>query len=202
MKTKLIKDKIISAILFLMLINCILTKGQELSGKNNFVALNSSTSNLINENINSKKVAYNHYLLGVQKDNEGDYKTALEELSLAIKLNEFFSEAFDERGIVYTKLIMYKKALRDFNKAIELNLNFSEAYNHRGIVYYCLEEFGKAIADYNHALQLDPKYAKVYFNRGIVKLVLDDDKGAFDDIKKASDMNLKEAIDYLSKETL
>jgi tetratricopeptide (TPR) repeat protein len=197
MKTNLLTVKVISAILFSNLVNSSLIKGQEFCRMNNFNSINSKI-----ENTDSNKDAYEHYLKGTQRDSEGDYKSAIREFSEAIELDRFFSEAYDKRGMEYTKLIMYKKALKDFNMSIELKANCSETYNHRGIVYYCMEEFGKAIADYNRALQLDPKYAKVYFNRGIVKLVLDDDKGAFDDIKKASDMNLKEAIDYLSKETL
>jgi tetratricopeptide (TPR) repeat protein len=145
----------------------------------------------------SDTTACTYFKLGMQFDINGDYESAIEEYDKAISHNTNFAEAFDRRGISYTKLIKYKRALKDFNKAIELKNSFTDAYSHRGIVYYCLGEFENAIADYDRALELNPNYAKAYYNRGIVKLILDDEPGAIEDIRIASDMNVGEAFEYL-----
>jgi Tetratricopeptide repeat. len=145
----------------------------------------------------SDTIAYAHFLSGIQFDADGDYESAIEEYSEAIKYDIHFAVAYDRRGIDYTMLIKYRKALKDFNKAIELKSNFTDAYSHRGIVNYCLRDFVNAIADYNKALNIDPKYDKAYYNRGIVKFLLDDENGAIADIRIASEMNNSEAMDYL-----
>jgi tetratricopeptide (TPR) repeat protein len=159
-----------------------------LQGINNSTPYNSLVDNTVSS----------HYNAGILKDAEGDLEHAVIEFSAAIKLDPKFADAYDKRGIAYTKMIKYQKALKDFNKAIEIKNDFSEAYNHRGIVYYCLQEFEKSIQDYNKAIELKPDYDKVYYNRGIVELVLDDESGAFTDFSKASSMNNKEAKDYIS----
>jgi tetratricopeptide (TPR) repeat protein len=142
--------------------------------------------------------ASDYLICGMQYDDAGNYKAAIEAYTRAIEMDPDFAEAFDKRGISYTKILMYRKALKDFSKAIDLKKNNAEAFNHIGIIFYCLGEFEKSIAAYNKALEIDPNYAKVYFNRGIVELVIDNEQEAISDIKMASNLNVKEASDYLS----
>jgi tetratricopeptide (TPR) repeat protein len=141
--------------------------------------------------------AYSFYLAGIKFDSDSDYESAIKELNEAIRLDKNFAEAYDKRGVVYTKMLMFGKALKDLSKAIELKKDFSEAYNHRGIVFYCLLEYNKSLSDYNKALLFDPNFAKAYYNRGIVKLSINDDNGAIADFRIASEMKFAKATDYL-----
>jgi tetratricopeptide (TPR) repeat protein len=155
-----------------------------------------------NEQINlicaTNQYAFGFLTCGMEYDEAGDYEIAVEMYTRAIELDPAYAEAYDKRGISFTKMLMYRKALKDFSKAIELKENYADAYNHRGIIYYCMGEFWKSITEYNKAIEIDPSIAKAYFNRGIVKLVTDDEPGALLDMKMASDLRDKDASDYLS----
>lgn len=146
--------------------------------------------------------AFIHFCAGVQYDVDEDYENAISEFSKAIQFDPKFAEAYDRRAVVYTKMIKYRKAMNDLTKALELQPNNSDFLNHRGILYYCLQKYSNALEDYTKALENNPSYAKVYYNRGIVKLVLDDEIGAYADIKTASNLNFKEATDYLHNNEL
>lgn len=149
----------------------------------------------------SQKV-YSCYLSGIIFDSDSNYESAIKEFNMAIKLDKNFAEAYDKRGVVYTKLLMFDKALKDLSKAIELNKDFSVAYNHRGIVYYCLMEYNKSLTDYNEALTINSNFAKAYYNRAIVKLLINDINGAISDFRMASNMKFGKATNYLEQNSI
>ncbi len=96
---------------------------------------------------------------------------AIEDYNKAIRLkpgNIEASEAYNNRGNVYTKLGQYQMAIEDYNKAIRLKPDYAYAYNDRGIVYGELSQYQRAIEDFNTAIGLKPDYAKAYNNRALV----------------------------------
>ena len=198
MKTIKLIGPISFAITVLMICNIVKADGKNTTLDTLCLSGSKNSCNTYTENQN----AYLHYLAGIKFDSDSDYEDAIKEFSQALKLDKNFSEAYDKRGVVFTKMLMFGKALKDLSKAIELNSNFSEAFNHRGIVYYCLLEYKKSLADYNKAITLDPSYAKVYYNRGIVKLLINDDNGAINDFRTASDMKFDKATDYLRNNSI
>jgi tetratricopeptide (TPR) repeat protein/S1-C subfamily serine protease len=61
---------------------------------------------------------------------------ASSDLTIAIKLNPLFAEAYNRRGTVYMDLNQTEKAFVDFNNAIAINPQYAEAYDSRGEAYY------------------------------------------------------------------
>jgi tetratricopeptide (TPR) repeat protein len=64
-----------------------------------------------------------------------EYQLAIEDFNKVISLKPDYIKAYNNRGIVYTKLGLHQKAIDDFNKAISLNPKYADAYNNRAVVY-------------------------------------------------------------------
>ena len=77
------------------------------------------------------------------------------------------SEAWRERGIIWTQKKEYDKAIADFNETIRLAPNDVIAYFNRGTAWLVKEVYESAIADFNEAIRLNPKFGRAYGNRGI-----------------------------------
>jgi Flp pilus assembly protein TadD len=152
------------------------------------------TESVINANI--------HYMLAQQLQDSSDYSGAINEINRSIELNPGKAELYDFRGILYTKLIKYNKAIKDFNEAAKLNPNEYEIYNHRGIVYYLVEDYNNSIKDYSKAIELYNDYGKAYLNRAITELMQNNETDALADMIKASNLNIKEADEFLAKNNL
>lgn len=146
--------------------------------------------------------ALRHFNLAKSFDEAGDYESAIAEYDLAIAFDPNFAQAYNNRGVDYIMLIKYRKALKSLNYAIQLDPQNSEYYNHRGIVYYCTQEFESAIEDFSKAIEIAPNYGNAFYNRGIVLLHLEDEMAASDDIHKAADLEVKEAVRFISENAL
>ncbi len=91
-----------------------------------------------------------------------DYKSALQDISLAINLTEALQiekqpklyELLNRRGNIYVQENQSELAIKDFNKAIEINNTFAGAYNNRGVLYYLRKDEGRACADFAKACDL------------------------------------------------
>ncbi|MFT3739034.1 MAG: tetratricopeptide repeat protein [Breznakibacter sp.] len=83
-----------------------------------------------------------------------DYDLILADLNRAIQIDERFSFAYFNRGIVMCIRKDYEGGLADFGKAIELNPDFAEAYFNRGLTYIFLKQEEKGIADLGKAGEL------------------------------------------------
>lgn len=88
-----------------------------------------------------------------------DYKGAIKDFSVAIKLNPNDADIFVYRGNAKAYLKEYKSAIDDFNKAIEINVNHGEAYYYRGISKCILGLKEDGCWDLNRSLDLDIKEA-------------------------------------------
>ena len=82
------------------------------------------------------------------------FQLALKYLNQAIEVDPKYDDAYDYRGVVYTKLKDYQKALSDFNQAISLNPKFAKAYLDRGKIHYRLNNRQKAKNNWRKAAEL------------------------------------------------
>lgn len=94
----------------------------------------------------------------------GDFDSAIQEFSKAIKLYPELSEAYVHRGITYATQGKIENALSDFNQAITINPDDPEAYFNRGILYYERGELDRAIVDWTQAIDLNPDDNGDYYN--------------------------------------
>ena len=95
-----------------------------------------------------------------------EYRDALKQYDIAIKLNPNNAEAYVLRGDAKYWTSNYESAIRDYDKAISLDPNNSEAYWGRGDAKNALGLYNQALQDYNTVLDLIPSYAKAAQDRG------------------------------------
>ena len=110
-------------------------------------------------------VAIDYYESGWDKAFSEDYAGAIVDLTIAIKSNPNYADAYVARGYAYYDLGKYKSAIADYTTAIRLDPD-AYAYYNRGNAYFDLGEYNTAIADYTTAIRLDPDDADAYNNRG------------------------------------
>lgn len=82
------------------------------------------------------------------KDAKGTGKTS--------KFDKKSANAWNDRGVVYTKVGNYKEAISCFDRAIRINPRLSEVWSNKGIVLHKTKKYGRAMRCFDKALQLNP----------------------------------------------
>lgn len=119
---------------------------------------------------------------------KGEYGTAVDLLSVAIRVDPSDYLNYNERGAAYTYLDKDSEAIKDFSKVIALNPKHFVAYRSRGAAQFRLGKHQEAIADFTKAIQLNDKYARAYRGRGDAYTKLGKTKEAQEDYKKAIEL--------------
>ena len=97
---------------------------------------------------------------------KGEFGTAINCSSEAIRLDPKCETAYYNRGLALSRLGDYGKAIADFSEAIRLDPKDADTCIARGVAYAGENEYDKAIADCNEAIRIEPKSAMAYLNRG------------------------------------
>ena len=148
------------------------------SGQNlNFAIPSRYLTELLTESTPAKPLAEDNrsisaetYLTwGNTKYDLGDYKGAIADYDIAIRLNPDDATAYNSRGIAKSMLGQHFAAIADYDIAIHLNPDDAKAYNNRGNAKYQLGQYFAAIADYDIAIRHNPDHATAYYNRGLAK---------------------------------
>jgi len=105
------------------------------------------------------------YSIGSSLAKAGDYQSAIEEFAKEIEKCPNY-DAYNERGIVFSKMEKYQEATADFTNAIAIDPLRSHAYNNRGIVFVKKKKYDLAIRDFSRAIQINPNDPALYSNRG------------------------------------
>ncbi len=108
------------------------------------------------------------YMRGSAWDSKGEYDSAIEDFTEAIRLKPDASWNYTARGIAWDNKKEYRKAIADYTEAIRLNPDDVAAYNGRGTAWAVKQDYDKAIADLTQVVKLDPKCVDAVFNRGNV----------------------------------
>jgi tetratricopeptide (TPR) repeat protein len=117
------------------------------------------------------------------------YHEAVDDLTVAIRLNPNQASLYDRRGLSYSYSGRHDIAIDDYNRAIELSANPSAMYyNNRGWAYTEIGQMDKALADLNKALEIAPDYVKAFANRGVAYMKLKDYSHAIADFAAASQL--------------
>ena len=103
----------------------------------------------------------------------GDLDLAMADFNQAISRYPGYSDAYNNRALLFYRRGHYDAALEDFNKAIAANPQNPEAYNNRGIVYAKENRFELALRDFNSAILYKKKYFKAYNRRGVDRETLE-----------------------------
>ena len=154
-----------------------------------------------------ESAAYNNR--GIKKGELGDYSGAIDDLTMAIKLNPKREKAYNNLGTIKANKGDHSGAIDDYTMAIKLNPNYVAAYLNRGNSKQKLGDYsgGKddfttaiklnpnyapayvQIGDYTKAIKVNPNYAPAYYFRGNKKQRLKDFSGAIDDYTMAIKLN-------------
>lgn len=94
------------------------------------------------------------YLKGNKVYRKGDFESALNFYSKALKLEPQNAKFYNNRGTVYQQQHNYLAATSDYTKAIELYPRFPQAYRNRGTAYLAQGMYKFAIADWEKACKL------------------------------------------------
>ena len=78
----------------------------------------------------------------------------IQELNEAVHLDPQDNDAYNRRGVTYSRLEQYDRSVADWSKAIELNPYRGEAYANRGLAYTLLGKDIEAGQDIERAKQL------------------------------------------------
>ncbi|BAZ10518.1 TPR repeat-containing protein [Calothrix sp. NIES-4071] len=113
--------------------------------------------------------------------NFGNYKSAIDNYTLAIQCNPQDGIAYFNRGIAKVMIDEYEAAIEDFNQALQINPQNSQAYTERGIARSMIGNNEAAIEDCSHAIQLNPELYRAYYGRGDARLYTGDIEGAIED---------------------
>ena len=120
---------------------------------------------------------------------QGDYKAALADYSLAIRLGRRASNgvARNNRGLLFLKQGKPQQALHDLEEAVASAPEYANAHANLGVAYLLLGLEGEALMALSRAIALAPTHVLAHHNRGYVFHSLAQRAPALDDYKAASD---------------
>ncbi|CAF1386644.1 unnamed protein product [Adineta ricciae] len=117
--------------------------------------------------------AHYYHQLGYLKDDQGDYKMAIEYYEKALEIEEKtlpsnhpdLATSYNNIGLVYDNMGEYSKALSFFEKALEIrekalpsnHPDLAQSYNNIGLVYYNMGEYSKALSFFEKDLAICEK---------------------------------------------
>jgi stress-induced-phosphoprotein 1 len=86
---------------------------------------------------------------------KGDYPTALQFYTEAIKRNPTDAKLYSNRAACYAKLMEFNMAIRDCDECIRLDPSFVKGYLRKGASLMAIKEFSRASDVYQKALEID-----------------------------------------------
>lgn len=137
-------------------------------------------------------------------DSQGNSLEAIQNHEKAIQLQPDYADAYNNVGIILSRLGRPEEAVDIYDKAIDLEPDYFEAYNNRGSLLEDLQRHEEARKSYTNSIRLKSDYALAYSNRGRVQKKIGNYEGIMEDFSKtielgswgdnASDQNLKSRL--------
>lgn len=140
----------------------------------------------IDKAIELNKNATNAYVMraDIAINSEKNFKGALEDMDMAIKLQPQYSGFFINRAFLRYNLDDYFGAMADYDYAIQLDpLNKAALFN-RGLLRAEVHDNNKAIEDFTKVLNLEPSNYHALYNRAILYKEIANYKGSNEDLNK------------------
>jgi len=97
-----------------------------------------------------------HNNLGNVYSLKGDYEKAIEEFSLAIKINPTYGDAYHNIGNIYYQIKKMPEAEESYRKALELNPRLWQSHQNLAAVYYTEGKYDLADEEIKKALEINP----------------------------------------------
>lgn len=87
----------------------------------------------------------------------GDWKTAVDHFTGAIRLDPADQVFYSNRSGAYANLARYQEALQDAKKCVELKPDWWKAWSRKGHAEYHLNDFGASEQSYEEGIRLNPQ---------------------------------------------
>ncbi len=106
------------------------------------------------EGIHDVAVLYNK--IGIAYHQLLDFKAAMENYQMALRLDPKYAEAINNIGTIYYAQRKHKKAINQYKKALRYAPKSASIYSNLGTAYFARKKYKDAFAAYQKALELDP----------------------------------------------
>jgi hypothetical protein len=109
-----------------------------------------------------KTSADSYFDKGMEYYDAENWSMAVEEFTLAIRINFRLEDAYFYRGYAHHELGQYQNAIADYTKAIKIDPDDGLAYYYRSHTYWRISQKGKLKEDRRKACSLDSRYCGLY----------------------------------------
>ena len=113
---------------------------------------------------------------------------AIADYSESIRLNPSNSQAWNNRGCLYSSQKQLDEALADFTAAIGVDKEYALAYANRADTNLAKGEYDKVVRDCTEAIRLAPRMPEVYLNRAVAYYTQEKLALALEDANKAVEL--------------
>ncbi|MBF0108885.1 MAG: glycosyltransferase family protein [Magnetococcales bacterium] len=120
-------------------------------------------------------------LIGIACHQSGRLQEALDQYTLALRLNPDYPSALSNRGFAYIALGRPDEAAQDFNEALRQQPDFPEAHANLGMVFHDQGRHAEAQRCFRNALQRNPAFTQAWYNLGLALQA----QGRFDEALEA-----------------
>lgn len=125
-----------------------------------------------------------HNNLGDYYGRHGDLDRAINEFTLAIKLQQNYADAYHNRGNTYVQLKNYEKAADDYQTALKYNPRIWQSHQNLAAIYFNNGQYDKSLQHMQDALKINDN-PNLKINLAIVYLKLGDKNSAKKAVKLA-----------------
>ncbi len=109
---------------------------------------------------------------GVAYENLELAEKALADYDTCLKLDEFRTDALNNKAVQLAKLDRLDEAVAAFTELVDLDREDFLGYRNRGLCRFDQKDYPAALADYNKAIRLNSDDASSWFQRGNVHLAM------------------------------
>ena len=107
------------------------------------------------EGLRDAAVMYNK--IGIAYHQLMDFKTALDNYNMALRLNPNYAEAINNIGAVYYAKKNHKRAVKEYQKALKFAPKSASIHSNLGTAYFARKKYKDAFETWQIALALDPE---------------------------------------------
>ncbi len=165
-------------------------RGKYYYGLSSRAADQTERKTLENKALSDFKVAIEHKTassdvyagMGVILQSRGEFKTALQLLDMAVRLNPESGRTYYNRAIVFDQMNRKEEAIKDYGSALEKDPKEAMSIiRNRSVLYLETGRYDKALKDLDELIGTDKSNYNHYYNRAFSKVMLKDYEGAIAD---------------------
>jgi tetratricopeptide (TPR) repeat protein len=100
-----------------------------------------------------------------QQLNAGVYEAAIASYDKAIKIDQNYISAWNNKGIALGELSRFAESIACFEEAIRINSSFAEGWNNKGVSLDYWAKHQESMDCYDEAIKINPLLAEAWYNK-------------------------------------